>query len=53
MICRRQNRKENIKENEMLLNKNNENLTDEEILQKERHDKIIQQRKNMITTMEH
>ena len=39
---------ENIKENEMLLNKNKENLTDEEILQKERHNKIIQQRKNMI-----
>ena len=39
---------EKINENEMILNKKKENLTDEEILQKERHNKIIQQRKNMI-----
>ena len=39
---------EKMNENEILLNKNKENLTDEEIMQKERHNKIIQQRKNMI-----
>ena len=39
---------EKMNENEILLNKNKENLTDEEIIQKERHNKIIQQRKNMI-----
>ena len=39
---------EKINENEMILDKKKENLTDEEILQKERHNKIIQQRKNMI-----
>ena len=38
---------EKMNENEIILNKR-ENLTDEEILQKERHNKIIQQRKNMI-----
>ena len=39
---------EKIKENEIIINNNKENLTDEEIMQKERHNKIIQQRKNMI-----
>ena len=39
---------EKINENEMILNNKKENLTDEEIFQKERHNKIIQQRKNMI-----
>ena len=39
---------ERIIEKEIISNKKNENLTDEEIFQKERHNKIIQQRKNMI-----
>ena len=39
---------EKMNDNEIILNKNKENLTDEEIFQKERHNKIIQQRKNMI-----
>ena len=38
---------EKINENEIILNKKNENLTDEELFQRERHNKIIQQRKNM------
>ena len=37
---------EKMNENEILLNKNKENLTDEEIIQKERHNKIIQQKTN-------
>ena len=40
---------EKINENEIILNKKNENLTDEELFQRERHNKIIQQRKNMIS----
>ena len=41
--------KEKHPDNKIILNKKNENLTDEELFQRERHNKIIQQRKNMIS----